>query len=129
MYVTTVCIVLIYSSCSFLLLLFFSSTGSSSPIDICSLFNTGQLLLFSAGALAYGVQAEATMFSHDFTWLGQRRIDIAQIRAVLSKRYATSIFSITLYIFSILFSIAFCLHTCVHACMNVLVVGRGFFSV
>lgn len=60
--------------------------GSSSPIDVCSLFNSGQLLLFSAGALSYGVQAEATMFTNDFTWLGQRRVDIAQIRAVLTKR-------------------------------------------
>ena len=64
-----------------------SFSGSSSPIDVCSLFNSGQLLLFSAGALSYGVQAEATMFTNDFTWLGQRRVDIAQIRAVLTKRY------------------------------------------
>jgi hypothetical protein len=60
--------------------------GCCSPIDICSIFNSGQLLLFSAGALSYGLQSEVSLFNQDFSWMGSHRINIAQFRAILSNR-------------------------------------------
>ena len=64
------------------------SLGCSSPMDVSSLSSGGQLLLFSAGALSYGLLSEVAVLSRDFTWLGSRRVEIAQVRALWSKRLA-----------------------------------------
>ena len=60
--------------------------GCVSPMDITSISNNGQLLLFSGGPISYGLMSEVCVFSRDFTWLGNRRIDIAQLRALLYTR-------------------------------------------
>ena len=63
------------------------SSGCVSPMDVSSLSSNGQLLLFSGGPISYGLLSEVSVFSRDFTWLGDRRIDIAQLRAVLYNRW------------------------------------------
>ena len=61
--------------------------GCSSAMDISSLSSGGQLLLFSAGALSYGLLSDIAVLSRDFTWLGNRRVELAQVRALMSKRW------------------------------------------
>ena len=56
-------------------------------MDVSSLSNNGQLLLFSGGAISYGLMSEVSVYSRDFTWLGDRRLDVAQLRAVIYNRY------------------------------------------
>ena len=56
-------------------------------MDVSSISSNGQLLLFSGGSISYGLLSEVGVFSRDFTWLGNRRIDIAQLRAVLYSRW------------------------------------------
>ena len=81
-FVTSRCLPLFVSSS-----LFPFAAGCGSPVDVSSMSHNGQLLLFSAGTLCYGLQSDIAMFSHDFTWLGDRRVDLAQFRALLTFRY------------------------------------------
>ncbi len=55
-------------------------------MDVTSISSNGQLLLFSGGSISYGLMSEVGVFSRDFTWLGNRRVDVAQLRAVLYSR-------------------------------------------
>ena len=60
-------------------------------MDVSSLSNNGQLLLFSGGAISYGLMSEVSVYSRDFTWLGDRRLDVAQLRAVIYNRYVRTL--------------------------------------
>jgi len=55
-------------------------------MDVCSVSQNNQLLLFSAGAMAYGFWADMALFSEDFSWMGSRRFDFATLRTLMSRR-------------------------------------------
>ena len=63
-----------------------STPGCSTPIDVCSVSNNGQLLMFSAGPMSYGFWSDTVLFSQDFPWLGNTRFDVATLRALLTHR-------------------------------------------
>ncbi len=67
-------------------ILFLLRSGCSSPMDVCSVSQNNQLLLFSAGPMAYGFWSDMAVFSQDFSWLGSKRFDLATVRTLLARR-------------------------------------------
>ena len=55
-------------------------------MDVSSISHKGQLVLFSAGIMAYGFWSDMNLFSQDFSWLGSRRYEAAMLRTLLSHK-------------------------------------------
>ena len=61
--------------------------GCSSPMDICSVSQNEQFLLFSAGPMSYGFWSDTAFFSQEFSWLGARAFDFATLKTLISRRH------------------------------------------
>ena len=55
-------------------------------MDVSSVSHNGQLLMFSAGSMAYGFWSDMELCSQDFAWLGSHRYGAAKIRTLVSHR-------------------------------------------